>query len=82
MPTEKLNKLDGFTIDEPIIWDSHFGYDVGYFKGEGALFETYAIQLETGVVQDTCCYPKTEIHKYSPEKISELAQKYGYKKEL
>lgn len=71
-----------FIADEQIIWDSHFGYEVGYFKGEGALYETYAVQLETGVVQDTCCYPKTEIHKYTDEKISELTAKYGYEKRL
>jgi len=69
-----------FSFNEQIIWDSHFGYEIGYFMGEGALYDTYAVQLVTGVVPETNCFSKTEIHKYSEELVAELNQKYGYAK--
>ena len=69
-----------FSFNERVIWDSHFGYEIGYFLGEGKIYETYLVELVTGVVQEPTCYSKSEIHKYSNELIDKLTKKYGYEK--
>jgi len=69
-----------FSFNEKVAWDSHFGYEIGYFLGEGHVYETYLIDVKTGVVHEPTCYPKSEIHKYSNELIDKLAKKYDYEK--
>lgn len=71
-----------FSFNEAVVWDSHFGYEIGYFLGEGHVYETYLIDVRTGVVHSPTCYPKLEIHKYSNELIDKLTKKYGYEKRL
>ena len=67
---------------DKVIWDSHFGYDLAYFIGEGAAYEHWSIKLASG----RCCgeralVAKTELHPYSKELIAELTKKYGYEKD-
>lgn len=67
---------------DKVIWDSHFGYDIGYFLGKGAAYEHWAIKFASGI----CCgeqglVAKTELHPYSKELIAELTEKYGYEKD-
>jgi hypothetical protein len=69
-----------FSFKEKVIWDSHFGYEIGYFLGEGWVYNTYLIDVITGVVKEPTCYSKSEIHKYSDELIDKLTKKYGYEK--
>ena len=71
---------DVFSFNERVIWDSHFGYEIGYFLGEGWVYNTYLIDVITGVVHEPCCHSKSEVHKYTDELISELTKKYGYEK--
>ena len=78
-----LNKLimeKKFSFNEKVVWDSHFGYEIGYFLGEGHVYETYLIDVITGLIHEPCCYPKHEIHKYTDELIDNLKKKYGYEK--
>jgi len=72
--------MSNFNKGDKVIWDSYFGYDLGIFQGEGVTEDTYNIIMETGVVQGSNCLPKSEIHKYSPEKLKEVSKKYGYTK--
>jgi hypothetical protein len=69
-----------FSFNEKVIWDSHFGYEIGYFLSEGHDDETYLIDTRTGVVHDPLCYSKKEIYKYTNELIDKLTAKYGYEK--
>jgi hypothetical protein len=69
-----------FSFNEAVVWDSHFGYEIGYFLGEGHVCETYLIDVRTGLVHEPTCYPKSEIYKYSNELIDKLTKKYGYEK--
>ena len=71
---------DVFSFNERVIWDSHFGYEIGYFLGEGWVYNTYLIDIRTGVIHEPCCHSKSEVHKYTNELISELTKKYGYEK--
>jgi hypothetical protein len=69
-----------FVFNERVIWDSGFGYEIGYFLGEGELFDSYLIDVRTGIIHEPTCYSKSEIHKYSNELIDKLFKKYGYEK--
>lgn len=80
---EALNKTDVssiFTFNEKIVWDSHFGYEIGYFLGEGNQYNTYLIDKITGLIQEPCSHEKSQIHKYTDELIAKLTKKYGYEK--
>lgn len=69
-----------FEINEKVVWDSHSGYEIGYFLGEGVLYETYLIDMKTGVVREPCSHSKNEVFRYSDELIDKLFKKYGYEK--
>lgn len=69
-----------FSFNEKVIWDSHFGYEIGYFLGEGNQYHTYLIDVRTGLIHEPTCYSKSEIHKYTNELIDKLTLKYGYEK--
>jgi len=67
---------------EFIIWDSHFGYDIGFYsKEEGVMYGTSEIYLVTGVSEGFLSVPPHEIHSFSKELIEKLNTKYKYKRE-
>jgi len=69
-----------FSFNEKVVWDSHFGYEIGYFLGEGTSYHTYLIDVKTGLIHEPCSYSKDEVHKYTEELINILNKKYGYEK--
>lgn len=69
-----------FSQNERVIWDSHFGYDIGYFLGDGWAYNTYLIDIRTGRIVEECSLSKSEVHKYTDELIDKLTAKYGYEK--
>lgn len=69
-----------FKENDRIIWDSGWGYEIGYFVGEGLLMYTYQVDMVTGVVQGLVAHPISEIKPYSKELVEELTKKYGYQK--
>jgi hypothetical protein len=64
--------------NDKVIWDSGYGYDIGYFIGEGNSYNTYLIDMKTGIVRGECSYPKNKIYKHSDQLEMELKKKYGY----
>lgn len=68
--------------NDRIIWDSGHGYEIGYFKGEGVIYDSFLVDLVTGIAQGLCSFSKSEIKPYSNELISELTKKYGYEKKF
>ena len=74
---EELKKGD------KIIWDSHFGYEIGYFIDVNPnMYYSYRVNMVTGIVQSKCSYTKSEIKLHTPESIKEMELKYGYLKEF
>jgi chemotaxis signal transduction protein len=71
-----------FKLNDRIIWDSSFGYEIGYFIGDGKLMSTYEVMLVTGKVQGLVSHSISEIHKYSEDLIDALSKKYGYEKKF
>lgn len=69
-----------FTLNERVVWDSHFGYEIGYFLGEGNSYNTYLVDIRTGIVREPNSYSKNEVHKYTDELITELTKKYKVEK--
>lgn len=69
-----------FAKGDRVIWDSGFGYEIGYFIGEGNQYETWLIELSTGLVSEPCSYRKSEVFKYSSELVNRLTNEYGYEK--
>ncbi len=72
-----MNKFD---FNERVVRDSGFGYDIGYFLGEGNSYDTNMIDLVTGLSYEPISVPKSEIFKYTTELIDKLIKKYGYEK--
>ena len=69
-----------FSLKDKIVWNSGFGYEIGFFLGDGWVYNTYLIEIMTGISTGEYCYSKEEIYKYSDELIDELTKKYGYEK--
>ncbi len=69
---------------DKIIWDSGFGYEVGYYIKESDfnVYNTYLVNLSTGIVIGECMHSKHEITAYNPKNLAEMESKYGYKKKL
>lgn len=67
---------------DKIIWDSGFGYEVGYFvKPKGTHYDTHTVDLKTGkYVQGMLSVAPYEIKPYS--ELDNVSNKYGYRKEL
>ena len=65
-----------------IIWDSGFGYEIGYFieDAEKQMYNSYKIELITGIVQEETLRSKDEIIPYSKENQSQMKAKYKYDK--
>jgi hypothetical protein len=68
-----------FKVNDRVIWDSGFGYEVGYFKGDGN-YDGWLLRLTTGIVTKECSYPESEVKPYSDELIEEMKKRYGYEK--
>jgi hypothetical protein len=65
-----------------IIWDSGFGYDIGYFieNSEKIMYNSYKIELVTGVIQEETIRSKDEIIPYNIENKIKMIKKYKYDK--
>lgn len=74
------NTSKTFTIGDKVVWDSGWGYEIGYFKGEGNRYYTYLIDIVTGIVTGECSHRKSEVLPYTDELITKLTAKYGYEK--
>ena len=69
-----------FKKGDKIIWNSHFGYEIGYFIEESKTqVYSYKVKMITGVVQEENTLSQNEIKKYSKELAEELAVKYSCK---
>lgn len=71
-----------FKKGDKIIWDSFFGYELGYFirKSDKYLYNSYRINLVTGIVEGETLRSKDEIIPYNEDTIKEMIKKYGYTK--
>lgn len=69
-----------FKFNESVVWDSGFGYEIGYFLGTGNQYETYLIDIRTGLIHEPCSHTISEVFRYSNELIDKLTKKYGYEK--
>jgi hypothetical protein len=69
-----------FDFNERVVWDSGFGYEIGYFLGEGLVYNTWLIDLRTGFFVEPCSHSKSEVFKYSNELINKLTAKYRCEK--
>lgn len=69
-----------FDFNERVVWDSGFGYEIGYFLGEGNWYDTWLIDVRTGLIIGECSHSKSEVFKYTTELINKLTAKYGYEK--
>lgn len=71
-----------FSVGDKVIWDSHFGYDIATFIGEGSAYEHLKIELHSGKFRGTdTMVSKSELHHYSKELIAKMTAKYGYEKD-
>jgi len=64
---------------DKIIWDSGFGYDLGYFVSEeDCIYNNVRCDMVTGVVHGVNSYRKSEVIPYTEEKHEEMNTKYSY----
>lgn len=67
-----------FRPAERIIYDSGFGYEIGYFVEYVA--NHVIVDLISGSVMGDCCFSESDIHHYTEEKFAEVVKKYKYEK--
>ena len=64
--------------DDKILWDSHFGYDLGifirYYPGDSILYESCEIEVN----KTSIAVPTHHVFKYTKEKYEELKKEYKY----
>lgn len=66
------------SVGDKIIWDSGFGYDIGYYLGLGVTYNTLLVDLHSGIVGGKVSLPPRQIEPYTLERIGELHDRYGY----
>ena len=54
--------MKDFKVGDKVIWDSHFGYEIGYFVGEGNQYHTYLVDMISGKYPNKVSLSKDEIH--------------------
>ena len=63
---------------DKIIWDSHFGYEVGYFSNEkGVMYNTSEVDLVSGIVHGKLSVTSYEILAFTKEIVESLNVKYN-----
>ena len=63
---------------DKIIWDSHFGYEVGYFsKEKGVMYNTSEVDLVSGIVHGKLSVTSYEILAFTKEIVESLNVKYN-----
>ena len=69
---------------DKIIWDSGFGYEIGYFIKDSSYntYHSYQVNLITGIIEGKCMFSQSEIHLYTEEKQLEMKNKYRYDKKF
>lgn len=70
-----------FEENEPVIWDSGFGYDIGFFKG---IFPNamgyYSVYWMSGITKGRVgIAAMSQVIPYSIEALDERSKKYGYR---
>jgi hypothetical protein len=65
---------------DKIIWDSKFGWEVGYFLSDShdVMYNTLEVNLVTGVVDGSIMHSRDEIKPYTKELAKEMKKKYKY----
>lgn len=68
-----------FKKGDKIIWDSHFGYEIGYFieDSHNQMYDSYKVDLITGICQGEGLRPASEIKPFNEETIKEMSEKYN-----
>ena len=73
------DEWSGLKKGDKVIYDSGFGYGVGYFEGEGTVPGTFLIDI-IGKINRICHYNKRYIYRHTDELETELKAEYGEKK--
>ena len=67
-----------------IIWDSNFGYELGYFikKSDENMYNTFLVDIRTGIITGKCMHYKNEILLYNSDNLELMKKKYNYIKKF
>ena len=70
-----------FKLNDRVIWDNGYSYELGYFLGVGNHDNTYSVDKVTGnAVGRVASHSSVCVLPYSEEKINDLMIKYGVEK--
>ena len=72
------NKFMELKKNDRIIWDSGFGYELGYYTGESVAYEDLSIKLITGKYKGTHSVSSSQVKPYSIELEEKMINQYGY----
>ena len=63
---------------DKVIWDSGFGYEIGFFieESDNYMYNSYRINLTTGVVTGSTLRDKDRIIPHTEENIKQMEFKY------
>lgn len=67
-------------IGDKVIWNSNFGYEVGYFLGDSNAYFQYSVKIVSGKYKGISSVSRCSLKPYSDDLIKELTKEYGYLK--
>ena len=90
MTTQLEQEIQIFKKGDKVIWDSHFGWDIGTFVQDNSTpYYEYTLFYNTvRIINNTAKWfhgeeiviDKQEVFPYSEELAKQMAEKYGYPK--
>lgn len=72
-----------YEVNQRVIWDSGYGYEIALFKGVSNSYNNYDIEYKSGAYCGKVgSVAIQEVHPYSVELAEYIAHKYGYEKKF
>lgn len=65
-----------------VIWDSGFGYDIGFIVGSGNPMGSVTVDIQTGKYPGTAACSENEVKPYTESLLEEMKAKYKYDRSI
>jgi len=63
-------------VGDIIIWDSHFGYEIGIFIGDGVMYNTICFYVLTGRIRGKLSVADNEVIPFTRHNYYKVSKKY------
>ena len=74
--------MSKFKLNDRVIWDIGFGYEIGYFRGNDYKNDTTLVLASGKLYGSLQTHNTSEVFPYSLELVERLTKKYKYEKKF